>query len=153
MFCSGTLYLGVVLSYFLGDKLFNYLAGSLSYTVLLIWLLISVAAFVLVRKQKKMGYTIFLGGAILALLLLFAGILITNPLAVTGFTALLYTIIFLSFYWNHRKMGNQWKKLKNLPLRHKLMEKEQPAWLFFRFSGTWLKIKYRRKRKWLIFGH
>ncbi len=46
--------------YFLGDKLFNYLAGSLSYTVLLIWLLISAAAFVLVRKQKKMGYTIFL---------------------------------------------------------------------------------------------
>ena len=104
MFCSGTLYLGVVLSYFLGDKLFNYLAGSLSYTVLLIWLLISVAAFVLVRKQKKMGYTIFLSGAILALILLFVGILITNPLAVTGFTALLYTIIFLSFYWNHRKI-------------------------------------------------
>lgn len=104
MFCSGTLYLGVVLSYFLGDKLFNYLAGSLSYTVLLIWLLISAAAFVLVRKQKKMGYTIFLSGAILALILLFVGILITNPLAVTGFTALLYTIIFLSFYWNHRKI-------------------------------------------------
>lgn len=33
LFCSGTLYIGVVLSYFLGDKLFNYLAGSLSYTV------------------------------------------------------------------------------------------------------------------------
>ena len=35
-FCASVLYLGVILSYFVGDELFGYLAGSLSYTVLLI---------------------------------------------------------------------------------------------------------------------
>ncbi len=45
IFCSGTLYIGVVLSYFVGDRLFNYLAGSLSYTVLAVWILISLAGF------------------------------------------------------------------------------------------------------------
>ena len=34
-FCASVLYLGVILSYFVGDELFGYLAGSL-YTVLLI---------------------------------------------------------------------------------------------------------------------
>ncbi|HBC2821089.1 TPA: amino acid permease, partial [Enterococcus faecium] len=41
LFCTSVLYLGVALSYFVGDKLFGYLAGSLSYTVLLIWIIIS----------------------------------------------------------------------------------------------------------------
>lgn len=53
LFCTGTLYLGVILSYFLGNKLFNYLVGSLSYSVLLTWLLISVAAFVLALKKEQ----------------------------------------------------------------------------------------------------
>ena len=46
LFCTSVLYLGVALSYFVGDKLFGYLAGSLSYTVLLIWIIISAACFV-----------------------------------------------------------------------------------------------------------
>ncbi|HFJ6503687.1 TPA: amino acid permease, partial [Enterococcus faecium] len=46
LFCTSVLYLGVALSYFVGDKLFGYLAGSLSYTVLLIWIIISAASFV-----------------------------------------------------------------------------------------------------------
>lgn len=107
MFCSGTLYLGVVLSYFLGDKLFGYLAGSLSYTVLLIWLLISLAAFVLAIKQKNLFRKGYLSFAIVSLVLLFLGILITNSIAVTGFTAVLYAIIFFSFYHQHnRKESN-----------------------------------------------
>lgn len=98
LFCSGTLYVGVVLSYFLGDKLFNYLAGSLSYAVLLIWFLISAAAFILAHRQGNLFRKTYLGIAIVALLLLLAGILITNPLGVTVFTAVLYASIFLSFY-------------------------------------------------------
>lgn len=55
IFCSGTLYLGVVLSYFVGDRLFNYLAGSLSYTVLAVWILISLAGFGLSLKTKSLS--------------------------------------------------------------------------------------------------
>ncbi|HAQ3173137.1 TPA: amino acid permease, partial [Enterococcus faecium] len=50
LFCTSVLYLGVALSYFVGDKLFGYLAGSLSYTVLLIWIIISAASFVLALR-------------------------------------------------------------------------------------------------------
>jgi len=55
IFCSGTLYIGVVLSYFIGDRLFNYLAGSLSYTVLAVWVLISLAGFGLSLKTKSLS--------------------------------------------------------------------------------------------------
>lgn len=55
IFCSGTLYIGVVLSYFVGDRLFNYLAGSLSYTVLAVWILISLAGFGLSLKTKSLS--------------------------------------------------------------------------------------------------
>ncbi|HAP7140055.1 TPA: amino acid permease, partial [Enterococcus faecium] len=51
LFCTSVLYLGVALSYFVGDKLFGYLAGSLSYTVLLIWIIISAASFVLALRK------------------------------------------------------------------------------------------------------
>ncbi|HAQ3844515.1 TPA: amino acid permease, partial [Enterococcus faecium] len=51
LFCTSVLYLGVALSYFVGDKLFGYLAGSLSYTVLLIWIIISAASFVLTLRK------------------------------------------------------------------------------------------------------
>lgn len=97
LFCSGTLYIGVVLSYFLGDSLFNYLAGSLSYTVLLVWFLISLAGFLLARKTKALGTMGMSLIALIALLLIFFGILTTNPIGVTLFTALLYFIILISY--------------------------------------------------------
>ena len=97
LFCSGTLYIGVVLSYFLGDSLFNYLAGSLSYTVLLVWFLISLAGFLLARKTKALGTMSMSLIALIALLLIFFGILTTNPVGVTLFTALLYFIILISY--------------------------------------------------------
>ena len=83
-FCASVLYLGVILSYFVGDELFGYLAGSLSYTVLLIWILISAAAFVLSLKRGSL----FEKSNLLALIILgliFIGILFTNSLGVTLF--------------------------------------------------------------------
>lgn len=97
IFCSGTLYIGVVLSYFVGDRLFNYLAGSLSYTVLAVWILISLAGFGLSLKTKSLsGITMSLL-ALIALFLILIGILFTNPIGVTVFTAILYFIIFISY--------------------------------------------------------
>ncbi|GCF93993.1 amino acid permease [Enterococcus florum] len=101
LFCTGTLYFGVVLSYFLGNKLFNYLVGSLSYSVLLTWLLISVAAFLLALKKGRWMEKIFSGAAIVTLLLIFAGILINNPISVTLLTAAMYVLILLSYQRKH----------------------------------------------------
>lgn len=97
LFCSGTLYIGVVLSYFLGDRLFNYLAGSLSYTVLLVWFLVSLAGFLLALKKRVWSAKSMSLGAMLALVLIFIGILLTNPIGVTLFTGALYLIILFSY--------------------------------------------------------
>nr|WP_260697723.1 amino acid permease [Enterococcus mundtii] len=97
LFCTSVLYLGVILSYFVGDKLFGYLAGSLSYTVLLIWLMISAAAFRLALKKGTWQAKSFNLFALIALSLILIGILMTNSIGVTVLTALLYAVIFFSY--------------------------------------------------------
>jgi len=104
LFCSGTLYIGVVLSYFLGDKLFNYLADSLSYTVLLIWFLISSAGFVLACKNGSLSGRSMSIFALAALFLICIGILFTNPIGVTVLTVILYFVIYISY---QKKQINQ----------------------------------------------
>lgn len=96
-FCTSVLYLGVILSYFVGDKLFGYLAGSLSYTVLVIWLMISAAAFRLALKKGTWQAKSFNLFALIALSLILIGILMTNSIGVTVLTALLYAVIFFSY--------------------------------------------------------
>ena len=97
LFCTSVLYLGVALSYFVGDKLFGYLAGSLSYTVLLIWIIISAASFVLALRKATLwdkGISFF---ALAVLGLIFLGILFTNSIGVTVLTGLLYLFIYFSY--------------------------------------------------------
>ncbi|HEG4436134.1 TPA: amino acid permease [Enterococcus faecium] len=97
LFCTSVLYLGVALSYFVGDKLFSYLAGSLSYTVLLIWIIISAASFVLALRKGTLwdkGISFF---ALAVLGLIFLGILFTNSIGVTVLTGLLYLFIYFSY--------------------------------------------------------
>lgn len=106
VFCSGTLYIGVVLSYFVGDRLFNYLAGSLSYTVLAVWVLISLAGFGLSLKTKSLSGRTMSLLALIALFLILIGILFTNPIGVTVFTAILYFIIFISYRKKNDSVSN-----------------------------------------------
>jgi len=106
IFCSGTLYIGVVLSYFIGDRLFNYLAGSLSYTVLAVWILISLAGFGLSLKTKSLSGRTMSLLALIALFLILIGILFTNPIGVTVFTAILYFIIFISYRKKNDSVSN-----------------------------------------------
>lgn len=97
LFCTSVLYLGVALSYFVGDKLFGYLAGSLSYTVLLIWIIISATSFVLALRKGTLwdkGISFF---ALAVLGLIFLGILFTNSIGVTVLTGLLYLFIYFSY--------------------------------------------------------
>ncbi|MBK4758746.1 amino acid permease [Enterococcus faecium] len=97
LFCTSVLYLGVALSYFVGDKLFGYLAGSLSYTVLLIWIIISAASFLLALRKGTLwdkGISFF---ALAVLGLIFLGILFTNSIGVTVLTGLLYLFIYFSY--------------------------------------------------------
>lgn len=97
LFCTGTLYLGVIVSYFIGEKLFGYLVGSLSYTVLLTWVLITAGAFVLAKQQKKAKNFLFSGVALIVLFLIFIGILLNNSWTISLLTAILYAIMFFSY--------------------------------------------------------
>ncbi|MGX2945180.1 amino acid permease [Enterococcus alishanensis] len=97
LFCTGTLYIGVILSYFLGNNLFNYLVGSISYSVLLTWMLISIGAFVLAHRKHSSKDIFSSGFAIVALSLILIGIIANNNWGVTLFTGILYCVIFLSF--------------------------------------------------------
>ena len=98
IFCSGTLYIG--------DRLFNYLAGSLSYTVLAVWVLISLAGFGLSLKTKSLSGRTMSLLALIALFLILIGILFTNPIGVTVFTAILYFIIFISYRKKNDSVSN-----------------------------------------------
>ena len=71
--------------------------GSLSYSVLLTWLLISIAAFVLALKKGTRSERFFSGLVILVLGLIFIGILMNNPIGVTLFTACIYLVILFSY--------------------------------------------------------
>lgn len=98
LFSTGTLYLGTVLTYFVGNKLFNYLAGSLSYTVLIIWMMICFTAFTLLKKIgtiRQRSISIF---AMLALCMIFAGILFTSQPVVTFLTLFMYAVILVSYH-------------------------------------------------------
>lgn len=97
LFCTGTLYLGVIISYFLGAKLFSYLVGSLSYTVLFTWGLLTVAAFLLAKQTNHRRHLIFSGLAFIGLTLIFVGIMVNNSPTITLLTALLYAIMFFSY--------------------------------------------------------
>lgn len=97
LFCTGTLYIGVILSYFLGDNLFNYLVGTISYSVLFTWLFISFGACVLAFRKGTMADRIFSSISILSLLLILVGIVASNNWGVTLFTAALYLAIFFSY--------------------------------------------------------
>lgn len=98
-FCTATLYLGVLLSYFLGDNLFRYLVGSLSYTVLAIWLLISFSAIILLKKMRQPFQLSLTVLAVLVIFAIFLGVLLTNSFAVTFLTFLLYLVIIVSYFF------------------------------------------------------
>ena len=45
LMCTSALYVGVMISLFAGSKTFDFLMGSLGYTVLFIWLIIAIRPF------------------------------------------------------------------------------------------------------------
>ena len=51
-FCSTVLFVGVVLSYIFGEQLFQFMAGSISYTVLITWMLLLIASIVYYFKSQ-----------------------------------------------------------------------------------------------------
>ncbi|MBF8807591.1 MAG: hypothetical protein IC227_03365 [Enterococcus lacertideformus] len=93
--CKLVIYLGVVLSYFISDKLVDYLVGAFSYTVLLIEIMISVAALLLAFKKGLLFEKNLNLVALTTLSLIFIEILFTNTIVMTLLTALLDFFLYL----------------------------------------------------------
>lgn len=112
LLCTSFLYLGVLFSIFAGSQAFEYLMGSLGYTVLMIWLVI---AFAHLKSRKRnqtapggyyvkwFPYTTWL--AILALLAILIGVIWTTSIAITLVTAGIYLLITIAYLVKGRKLA------------------------------------------------
>ena len=97
LFCSSILYAGVILSMVVGDNLFNYLVNSISYSMIIVWMIISIASYKLFTQIKETGKKWITGGALFILFGLLISVILTNPLAITIFTTALYVIILVRY--------------------------------------------------------
>ncbi|KXZ20885.1 amino acid permease [Bacillus nakamurai] len=101
--CTSFLYVGVLISLFAGSQTFNYLMGSLGYTVLFIWLIIGFA-HLKSRKHvteqpayyvKWFPYTTWF--AVIALLAILVGVIFTTSIIITCITAAIYLLITAAY--------------------------------------------------------
>lgn len=96
LLCTSSLYIGVLISIIAGENTFNYLMGSLGYTVLFIWLIIASAHFKSCMQQnsiEKRKFPITTLIAIISLLLILAGVIITTKIIITFITLIIYLAI------------------------------------------------------------
>ncbi|MFH0345977.1 amino acid permease [Bacillus vallismortis] len=109
LMCTSSLYIGVLISLFAGSQTFDYLMGSLGYTVLFIWLIIGFAHLKSRKHQtetpayyvKLFPYTTWF--AILALLAILIGVIMTTSIVMTSITAAIYLLITIVYLIKGRK--------------------------------------------------
>jgi len=109
LMCTLALYIAVIFSLFAGSKTFDFLMGSLGYTVLFIWLIIAIAHLKSRKIQpektssyavKWFPYTTWI--AIIALSAILIGIIFTTSIIVTGITLAIYLFITLTYVFKGR---------------------------------------------------
>jgi len=106
--CTAALYVGVLISFVAGDQTFNYLMGSLSYTVLFIWFFITLAhlrsrnkADVDVQKYHVKWFPYTTWFALICIIAIFFGILFTTSIIQTIITMCIYLVITLSYFYQN----------------------------------------------------
>lgn len=114
LLCTSVLYIGVLISLFAGSKTFDFLMGSLGYTVLCIWLIIAIAHVKSRKKQpeqtsayavKWFPYTTWF--AIIALSAILIGIIFTTSIIVTSITLAIYIFITITYIYKGRLHQNE----------------------------------------------
>lgn len=93
LFSTGMLYAGVVISYLVGENLFGYLMSSISYSLLVVWIMIGLAAIKLFKQQGKSLLLIVTVLTCLALAAIFIAVVFNNSVPITLFTGLIYLVI------------------------------------------------------------
>ncbi|MBQ4865822.1 amino acid permease [Priestia megaterium] len=109
LMCTSSLYVGVLISLFAGSKTFDYLMGSLGYTVLFIWLIIAIAHLKSRKVQpeasssysvKWFPYTTW--AALIALSAILIGVICTTSVVITTITLAIYLFITATYIFKGR---------------------------------------------------
>jgi AAT family amino acid transporter len=109
LMCTSSLYAGVLISLFAGSKTFDYLMGSLGYTVLFIWLIIAIAHLKSRKVQpeasssysvKWFPYTTW--AALIALSAILIGVICTTSVLITTITLSIYLFITATYIFKGR---------------------------------------------------
>lgn len=117
LLCTASLYAGVLISIFAGDKTFNYLMGSLGYTVLFIWLIIAFAHLKSRKQNNELSgyyvrwfpYTTWI--AILSLFAILIGIVLTTSVIITGVTLGIYLLISATYMFRRKSLNTNQEKV------------------------------------------
>lgn len=97
-FCSGLLFVGVILSYIFGDALFNYLAGSISYTILIVWIMLLISSLIFYFKTNASLFIKIVSILTLVILLTIGYVTVTsNPWGITVFAIAVCLLSLLSY--------------------------------------------------------
>lgn len=109
LMCTFALYIGIIISLFAGSKTFDFLIGSLGYTVLFIWLIIAIAHLKSrkIQPEKTSGYAVkwfpyTTWAAIISLSAILIGIIFTTSIIVTSITLAIYLFITLTYIYKGR---------------------------------------------------
>lgn len=99
LFSTMFLYIGVIIAFFAKGHTFDYLMVFPSFAVMLVW------AFLLVANMKSRGISAVKLISLLGLTLIFIGVLATTPLWGTIITAIVFSIVAVT-YFLHSNRGN-----------------------------------------------
>ena len=99
IFCSGMLFIGAILSFIFGDNLFVYLAGSISYTILIVWMMLLIAAIIFYFKTGLGGWFVKTVSILTLIVLLIVGynVVISNPWGISVFALVVCLLSLLSY--------------------------------------------------------
>lgn len=99
VFCSVMLFIGALLSFIFGNNLFMYLAGSISYTILVSWIMLLVSSIIFYFKTGLGGWFIKTVSilTLAALLIIGYNIVVSNPWGISIFALVVCLISFLSY--------------------------------------------------------
>jgi L-asparagine transporter-like permease len=98
-FSSSLLFVGVILSYIFGSQLFGYLAGSISYTILIVWIMLIVSSLIFYFKGNRGSFIVRVLSilTLLALLVIAYFIVISNPWGLSVFAIIICIASLLSY--------------------------------------------------------
>jgi len=102
MVSAAVLFLGVILSAIFGDGFWQFVAGSISFTLTIVWMILLVASLIMYQKQKESG-NLFLKVATIAVLAFLAFVFISQVMMNSWTLSIFALLICLLSFFSYRK--------------------------------------------------